>query len=485
MVSLFFLLGAIILTVLQLVRFSRLWGNFPIGMTIAGIPVGQLNRQQAAERLLAAYALPIEIHYGEAIIQLSPGTVGFELDMDSMLAAADQERTRRSFWNAYWDYLWGRTSAPVNVPLDSTYSEERLRFYLTEEISKRYDQPPIPALPATGTVSFKPGVEGTALDIDRSVLQVENALWSPTQRVAILPLERTTPPRPAFQNLEVMLRQTIELSGFDGIMGVYVLDLQTGQEINLAYSQGAALTTPPEVAFSASSTIKIGIMISVFRRIGENPDAEVIQNLADMIGKSINPASDWLMENVLDRGRGPLVVSEDLQKLGLENTFLAGYFAPGSPLLKVYQTPANQQNGVYTEPDPYNQTIPSEIGTLIGDIYLCAQNNSGALIAAFPDEITQAECQAMIRYLEMDRNPLLIEKGLPDGTPIARKHGWIPDIYGVIHDTSDVAIVFTPGGNFVMAVFMYHPVQLIYDPANALVSSLAQAVYNYYNLPTR
>ncbi len=48
---------------------------------------------------------------------------------------------------------------------------------------------------------------------------------------------------------------------------------------------------------------------------------------------------------------------------------------------------------------------------------------------------------------------------------------------------SDAAIVFTKGGDYVLSIFLYHPNQLIYDPANQLVSDLSRAAYNYYNLP--
>jgi hypothetical protein len=30
---------------------------------------------------------------------------------------------------------------------------------------------------------------------------------------------------------------------------------------------------------------------------------------------------------------------------------------------------------------------------------------------------------------------------------------------------------------------MYHPVQIVFDPANLLVTDLSRAIYNYYNLP--
>ena len=431
--------------------------------------------------------MPVEVLYHgsttDAAIQFSPSVVGFEMDIESMLAAADQERTRQSFWMAFWENLWGGTVTPVNIPLSASFSENRLRIYLEEEIAKRYDQPASPAMPAVGTVNFTPGKEGNSLDIEQSIVLIENALYSPISRSLVLPLQRTNPSRPAFQNLDTLLRQTINISGFDGVVGVYMLDLKTGQEIDFAYNQGESLQLPPDIAFSASSTIKIPIMISVFRRIGQNHDAETEQNLQLMISKSDNTASDWLMQKKIDPGRGPLVVSEDMQALGLESTFLAGYFAPGAPILKIYKTPGNQRADVSTQPDPYNQTTPSEIGELLSDVYFCAQNGGGTLIAVFPDEITQGECQKMLDFLAQDKTGALIQEGVPDGTRVAHKHGWVTDASYVIHDMSDAAIVYTPGGDYVLAVYLYHPVQIVFDPTNKLVADLSRAVYHFYNLP--
>jgi hypothetical protein len=104
--SAFLLLAAIILLALQLVKYSRLRAAFPQGMSIAGVPVSGLDRQQAAQRILEAYNVPVELHYGENVIQMNPSIIGFELDLESMLAAADLERTRQSFWLGFWDYLW-------------------------------------------------------------------------------------------------------------------------------------------------------------------------------------------------------------------------------------------------------------------------------------------------------------------------------------------------------------------------------------------
>ncbi len=482
--SLVLVLLAVVVTVLNLVRFSRLWINYPSNLSIAGVPVGQLSRQAAAERILTVYSQPIELFYNEATITLDPNTIGFVLDTDSMLAAAEQERTRSSFWVSYWNYLWDRPVQAVDIPLRASYSEERLRLYLQDEIASRYDQPPTPAIPVVGTTNFQAGTAGSQLDIDRAIPLIEASLFTIDQRSVSLPIKKSDPTHPTMQNLEVLLRQTIGLSGFDGVIGIYVGDMQTGQSVNFIMDQGSLVSTPPDVAFTASSTIKIPIMISVFRRIGQDLDAETTRNLEDMIAKSINTASDWLMQNKIDRSTGPLLVTDDMRTLGLQDTFLGGYFYAGAPLLEVFNTPANQRPDITTEPDPYSQTTPVEMGQLLTDIYQCANMGGGALIAAFPNEINQAECREMINYLIQDRIALLIQAGVPDGTNVAHKHGWVTDAYGIIHDMSDAAIVFTPGGDFVFTVYMYHPVQIVFDPANQLVKDLSRAIYNFYNIPT-
>jgi hypothetical protein len=241
--------------------------------------------------------------------------------------------------------------------------------------------------------------------------------------------------------------------------------------------------------FSAASTVKIPIMVSYFIKYGSDALNEQSSALIlDMIRKSENPPADRLMES-LDALRGPLVVTEDMRKIGLENTFLAGFFcSPESPcpLLERISTPANQRTDVFTDPDSFNQTTPSDIGMLLADIYQCAENGGGALIAAFPDRITSKICQQMITFLASDKIGVLIEAGVPEGTQVAHKHGWISEpSSGVIQNISDASIVYTPGGNYVLVIYAYHPVQTVWDPVSALFAQMSQAVYNFYNLPTQ
>src|SRR5687768_6237084 len=475
------------MTVISLIGYSRQRNNYPPGMRIAGVLVGGVNPQLASERVLQVYSSPIEVQYGEAIIHVEPSVVGFELDMDSMIAAADLERTGGAFWGGFWNYLWNRDPTPVEVPLSATIAEDRLIAYLQNEIAARYDEPPTPAQPVPGSTNFSPGAPGRTLDIERAVRLVEDTLRSPNNRTVVLSFQRSAAARPTMESLEILLQQNITVADFDGVMGVYLLDLQNGQEVHFAMDQGEVISVNPDVPFTASSTVKIPIMVSYFIKYGtaaldENSSAMIL----DMIRKSENPPADRLMER-LDALRGPLIVTEDMRKIGLENTFLAGFFCSAEfpcPLLERMSTPANQRTDIFTDPDLFNQTTPSDIGMLLADIYQCAETSGGALIAAFPDRITSEICQQMITFLTTDKIGVLIEAGIPEGTQIAHKHGWISDASSlVIKNFSDAAIIYTPGGNYVFVIYAYHPVQIVFDEANALFAQMSQAVYNYYNLP--
>ena len=120
---------------------------------------------------------------------------------------------------------------------------------------------------------------------------------------------------------------------------------------------------------------------------------------------------------------------------------------------------------------------------LLTDLYHCAELNGGALRAVFPNRITQAECNAMIDTLTRNNTPFLIEAGVPDGTRIAHKHGWVSDVFtGAIRTIGDAAIVYTPSGDYVLVIYFSHPTQLVWDPMSKLIGDLSEAIYNYYNI---
>jgi beta-lactamase class A len=477
--SLALIFGAVVLTVIELVTYSRIRNSFPPGMLIAGVPVGGLSQEQTAQRLTEAYGIPVELRYQNAVIQVKPSVLGFELDLASMMTAADLQRVNQPFWSAFWAYLWNQLPTPSGVPLTSHVQEDRLRTYLQDEIASRYDTPATEALPVPGSVNFAPGEPGSTLDVERAVILISDALKSSNNRVVNLSFNQINPSRPSYQNLKILLEQVIDISAFDGITEIYLVDLQSGQELSFAYQSGQEL--PAGIAFTAASTIKIPIMVSVFRRMSTPSRKDITDQMELMIERSENDPADHLMEQMLDPTLGPLVVTEDLRLMGMENSFLAGHFYPGAPLLQRFETPANSRVDVSTDPDVYNQTTPMEIGQVLEDIYYCAEQGGGSLPVIFPGEITQDECQLMITYLGLNKIGVLIQAGVPDGTLVAHKHGWITESDGMIHTIADAGIVYSPGGNFVLTIFMNHPIQLVWEPANLLMAQISQATYNFYN----
>ncbi len=480
-VSVVLIILAAVLTAFQLVRYSRIRSNFSPGMVIAGIPVGGLDANQASERLLQAYtAVPVEVRYRDAVIQIRPSAVGFSLDLESMMAAADLTRVSQPFWTGFWEYLWNRAPTPTGVPLISSIAEDRLRAYLVNEVASRYDQPPTSSLPVPGSTGFQTGQAGTLLDVNRAVVLIGDAFRSPSARQVNLTFSRVDPPRPSIENLKILLEQIVQLANYDGTLEMYVSDLQTGQEVHFAYDQGQLVR--PDIAFTAASTMKIPIMTSVFLREPEPLPQDVSDEISLMIEYSENGPADKLMETVLNNLTGPLMVTEDMQTLGLENTFLGGYFYPGAPLIKVFSTPANQRDDITTDPDVYNQTTPTEIGMLLEDIYYCAEKGGGSFEAAFPGQITKSECQQMIGFLSKNRNGVLLESGVPEGTQIAHKHGWIIESDNLMHTISDAGIVYSAGGNYVISIYLHSRDQLVWDNANIMVCDVSEAIYNYFNL---
>jgi len=149
----------------------------------------------------------------------------------------------------------------------------------------------------------------------------------PSNETPALPLD------PA--NLEIFLKQTILLSGFDGLAELYMEPLPQGTPLHFAVRANEPIL--PDVAYSAASTIKIPIMVSVFNHLAEPTPDLALGWMRGMITQSENPPADALMRTYLDENLGPLIVTEDMRALGYQNTFLAGYFYSGAPCCSAFR----------------------------------------------------------------------------------------------------------------------------------------------------
>ncbi len=475
MIASLFIGAAVVILAYSLWSASRSTPVLAANATWGGVLVGGLSSTEAVERVKAAYSAPVELRYRGQIIQVSPDALGFHLD-----TAAMAEVATRGVESSWWQQIWNKPVAGSSVDLQFSVDGAVIRAYLQNEIAPRYDQPPLGSQPILGTTNFTVGTPGWQLDVQASATKINNALLNLTDRSVDLVVEDVTHPSGEMANLEIFLKQTIANTGFDGIVEVYLQQPNSGDILHFAVDNGADI--PVDIAFSAASTIKIPIMVSILRRTPEPTPEEVKSLLERMIEFSENPPADALMQSVMDEVSAPLQVTSDMQDgLGLKNTFLAGYFYFGADLLKLYDTPANTRTDIDLDPDIYNQTTASDMGTLMTGIYKCSKGQESILTQAFPGEISQAECQYMLDILAKNKIGVLSEAGVPDGTRVSHKHGWTEEADGYLHTVSDVGIVFSPEADFVFAVYLYDYNQLLFDPADALVAQLIQVMYNYYN----
>lgn len=474
----FFILCSLVITLVEHNRFESQPLLFPAGSRVAGVPVGGLDAPSAQARLAEFYALPLVLTIDGSTIHADRQTLGFTFDPEALVAEADSQVDRGRFW----DYLQGRNkpSTPIEVSLAASVATEQIHAFLQNEIVPRYSQPATQASPILNTTNFSAGEPGTSLRVDRAVTDIHAALLNPAQTAVELLLTESAPEPAEIDALKTFLRHNIDWIGFNDLAEVYLLSMSSGQSIHFAQRHGELVA--PDIAYTAASTIKIPIMVSVLRRTDEPTPQAVVNLLERMIAFSENPPADTLMSAYLDEVRGPLIVSEDLVELGMENTFLAGYFYLGAPLLQRFETPANTRTDIFLNPDIYNQTVPSEVGLLLGAIYTCAQDGSGLLTETFPGEITQSECQLMVDILAGNRIGLLIEAGLGNEAKVAHKHGWVQDLDGQLRFISDVAIIFSPGGDYVVNIFLYDAERMDFDHGNRLFARLSQTVYNFFNL---
>lgn len=477
------LLMAATLTILQLVRYSAVRSAFPTGLRIAGVPVGGLSYEAASNRLVQVYLSPIDIIYKDAIIQVRPAVLGYELKIDNMLALADRFRTAEPFWLGFWRYLWNQPVSEQDIPLQAERDDQRVISYLEEEVAPRYNEPASPPMPIPGEPGFYPATAGSSINYTVSIQRINDALNSATNRTARLEITSNRAQKPTLALLDYMVKGIVDASSFDGLVEFYLKNLETSEVMNFTYSKLEMETVPVGIAYSSWSTIKIPVLISIFSRIEEPYDAEVLKLIGQMMDQSSNESTDALTKQVVAENLGPLQVTDDIKALGLQNTFWGGYFTPGSPLLQDFKTPANERRDYVTDPDRYAQTTPEDMGILLEEIYYCAENNGGSIPLVFAGSVTQAECKLMVDYLAKNKIGVLIQAGVPSSTVVAHKHGWAYEVQdGYIHTIADSAIVYTPEADYVLSIFMYHPVQAIFPVVNELFANLSSAVYNYYNI---
>ena len=465
---LLFLLGILFL-LYQIFIYLQLRTLMPTGYSMAGVDVSGMTEDEARAVLTERYFAPVFVQHPEEQVTISPADVGFVIDIDGMLARANEEKEGQNFWVGFGSFLLERPFEPVQIELRASHDSVLLAEQL-ELVADILDVPPVPARLSPEDGEYDEGKSGFTTDVPASVLVVEQLLYQPTDRVAPLVVIEEPAPEFGIELLAANLEQ--ELKTFNGIGSIFVMDLQTGEEVSIN----------GDVALSGLSILKIGIFIETYRTLDLPISEEVEQLMYETAVLSSNYGANLLLHEIAGSNNtyeGASIYTESMQRLGLVNTFMAiPYDAPiVSTRPSTYETPANSVTNLITFPDPARQTTAEDMGSLLSMIYHCA-NGGGALLALYPDQIDPNECQAVLDLMVQNVEGNLIRFGVPEEVPVSHKHGWGDNI-----THGDAGIVFSPGGDYVVVLYLHDPDTdfLVSDYSFPIMWELSRIIYNYFN----
>jgi len=449
---------------------------FSEGSIIAGVDVSGMEPTGATDVLKFVYDQPLQVKIEENIYYFSNKDLGLSINYSEMVSSLNCNDLSRL--QAFWSYIWNRsTDPPVMIDLSYSWDEELFNSALSN-FERLVSIEPQASFPIAGTTRFEVGSPGFGIDLNALKGLIKNEMIKHDRDEIKIEMLEFTAKKPEVDQITGQIKQILLGEDFSGVVEIYAERLSDHQKIQILDWYGEEKT--PGVAFTAASTMKIPILLSTYWR-QELPLSEIMQGWIEyMITYSENDPADRLMEQI-DPIRGPLLVTNDIQSLGLDNSFIAGYFYLGAPLLNYYETPANKRVDAFVDPDIYNQTTPEDIGKLLSLIYDCSENQTAELSTLSQGKLTQDECSLIIDALAKNKMGALIEAGLPEDLKIAHKHGWSQEKDGLVHSFSDVAIVYGPEEDFVLTIFTYSPNQLLFDVANPLIARIAQIIYNGFN----
>jgi beta-lactamase class A len=463
------------LLIFELIRFSQEVDRLGADVSVAGVEVSGLSASEAVQRWEAAFAQPVTLWYNDSPILLDPGAIGFRTDQDTMLAAAGAATTGEgAFWTEFVSHLTGQqTQRATDVQLTADYQASVLRTFL-RDIAARYDRESDDAGYDVTTLTLRPGAAGYALDIDAAMPLIDAALRDPVDRHVRLPLTNARDTAGSMDTLRELIIGYLASEGFTydsptSVASVFIMDLQTGEEMHIL----------SDVAMSAASTVKVGILMNTFRELLFAPDDDIAFLMAQSLLCSNNSSSNLLMQVAGDNDLyvGIAEVTNTLQTIGARNTYLsAPLYLGGDQVLGSIPAPLTAPNASYnTNADPFNQTTTEDLGTVFSMIYDCATMGSG-LMTAFPDDFTQQECRQMLELMSANDLERLLQGGIPADARISHKNGWLEDVHG------DAGIVYPPNGrNYVIAVFLWEQGNFFsYTRAWTMIEGISRTAWNYF-----
>lgn len=461
----------------QALLFNFARDKYPADTTAGGVDIAGLTRDEAAAKISEAYYAPLHLYHQEERVQIDPREVGFTVDIEQMLNEADAQKGQSELWQQYVEFILNHTVEPTAVHLQATHDRNALTEQITT-IASYLDKPATAPQLLTGSGSnyepgnYEPGQPGYITDIPNSIDLAEMALYQFEVKDRDVDLALEYQEAIPF-NIQVLQEQIErQLAAADGMVGsVFIMNLATGEEVNINSGQ----------AISGLSILKIAIFLDAYLALDQPPNEYVQELFYNTAALSSNNNANLLLHIAAGEDntyQGAQVLTEDLQRIGLVNTFMAIPYDAAEVATRpsTYTTPANSDPNSLFPADTAMQTTAEEMGTLLSMIYYCAQGE-GALPLIFPEEITPEECQAILDLMKQNYEGNLIRFGVPEGVDVSHKHGWDLVTHG------DAGIVFTPGADYVIVMYLHDEANnwLNHEVSFPILQRISQATYNYFN----
>ncbi|MFN8566808.1 MAG: serine hydrolase [Kouleothrix sp.] len=431
-------------------------------VVVAGVDVGGLTPAAATQKLeqaLAPLLAPIELHAGTASATLDPSAIGLQLSIDQLIEAAQA----------------AQLGAAIDLQL--SYDEARLRTVLGD-LGRRLDDPPtITVITSTGTISRSFALSGgQSIDLDAAVRQIDQRLRTPGRPPSMtLDLVPAQAARPTPAQLQAQIEQIAKAWG--SIAGVMVYDLASGTEI-------ASLNK--QTVFSAASTIKAAIMLNAYISL-DTFTAKQDAAMKKMIIDSDNIAANAILAasaggaGTEDALKGAEQMSARMAELGLSHTYLYVPFEAADYLaqkkLKYRLGPKRDGVAPFTDSGRALRTSPAEMARIYLYIDQCSRG-AGPLLEQYP-RLNAKRCQEMLDRFFANADRSRMRSGLARDVRVEHKSGWIDDMQ------ADAGIVRTPGGDFVIAIYLFRPTKAGTPLPDKLfapyLGGFTRLVYSYYN----
>ena len=467
------IVAVVVLIVWQFAAFQYALARMPSAWTVAGAPAAGQTPQQVIQKLRATFSQTVTLRYRNETLTLSPQEVDFRLDEAATLESLNDVQAEAGGAQGFLYFMIRREPPPRDVPAVTSFSEEKLRAFLTR-VTERYDLAPTSPTPLLDELRFVPGQPGNELDISASVPVIAAALRSAHKREANFVVKTVPPITPRLRLLRDLLDAYVKRR-FTGQAGIFIKDLQTGEEIGLDDS----------VAFSGMGLLKVPILTETYRRLSGLPEEATLSLISQTAtSEASNAAANTLLQRLGDNDpyAGTDRLNASMRYLGLVNTFIATpYDQNVTPPAVVTQ--ANSRTDINTNPDPRMQTTPQDVGLLLEMLYLCGRGG-GSLMLAYPNAFTSQKCSQMLDLLSQGTltnpnggGPMFIRAGLPAETRVANK-------WGIDKETrANAAVVSTPAGDYVLVIFLRKADWGDWQKASPTMADITQATHNYFALP--